>query len=240
MLLHLTTENGFMPKPEPPTELNLKLAKLQDFNEKASNDLNFLLNDVFASLPVKNKISELSKDIEKYSLEIKNLEDQILTFKPDYHYDELHNDVILEEDKLKLYSNRINFNSYLLKKIDSAYLIYDYCPFIVFKMKDNHVHTVVVDENYNFGGCTLPNGKVSYKRLNGVPTPMDKGIWQIQENLIVLLDEAKNVNSQKLENYLNRINKLINKIIMDQDVELFDKIIYQIEKTTKLLLSLKN
>jgi hypothetical protein len=224
-----------MPKPEPPTELNLRLVKLQDLSEKASNDLNFLLEGDFTALPIQNKISELSKDIENYSLEIKNLEDQVLTFKPDYHYDELHNDVILEEDKLKLYSNRINFNSYLLKKIDSSYLIYDHCPFIVFKMKDNHVHTVVVDENYSFGGCTLPSGKVSYKRLNGVPTLMDKGIWQIQENFIVLLDEAKNVNSQKLENYLNRINKLINKIILDQDVKLFDKILYQITKATKLL-----
>jgi len=180
------------------------------------------------------------QDIENYSLETKTLEDQILTFKPDYHYDELHHDVIFEEDKLKLYSNRINFNSYLLKKIDSAYLLYDRCPFVLFKMKDNHVHTIILDENYNFGGCTLPNGEVSYKRLNGVPTAIDPMIWKIQENFIDLLDNAKNIKSKKLENYLNRINKLINKIVMDQDIELFDKIIYQIEKTTKLLLSLKN
>ncbi|MGK0448664.1 MAG: DNA invertase Pin-like site-specific DNA recombinase [Polaribacter sp.] len=235
MLLHLTTENGFMPKPEPPTELNLRLVKLQDLSEKASNDLNFLLNGAFTALPIQNKISELSNEIENYSLEIKNLEDQVLTFKPDYHYDELHNDVILEEDKLKLYSNRINFNSYLLKKIDSAYLIYDYCPFIIFKMKDNHVHTVVVDENYNFGGCTLPNGKVSYKRINGDPTPIDKGIWEIQELFIALVDNSKNINSKKLENYLNRINKLINKIIMDQDIDILDQLSYQLEKATKLL-----
>lgn len=240
MLLHLTTENGFMPKPEPPTELNLRLAKLQDLNEKASNDLNFLLEGDFTALPIQNKISKLSKDIENYSLEISNLEDKILTFKPDYKYDDLFNDVIVEEDKTKLYSNRINFNSYLLNKIESAYFIYDHCPFIIFKMKDKHVHTVVLDENYNFGGCTLPNGDVSYKRLNGVPTPIDKGIWEIQEHFIALLDNSKNINSKKLENYLNRINKLINKIIMDQDISLFDKIIYQIEKTTKLLLSLKN
>jgi DNA invertase Pin-like site-specific DNA recombinase len=240
MFLHLTTENGFMPKPEAPTELNLRLAKLQDLNEKASNDLNFLLEGDFTALPIQNKISELSKNIEKNSLEINNLEDKILTFKPEYKYDDLYNDVIVEEDKTKLYSNRINFNSYLLNKIESAYFIYDHCPFIIFKMKDKHVHTVVLDENYNFGGCTLPSGEVSYKRLNGVPTPIDKGIWEIQEHFIALLDNSKNINSKKLENYLNRINKLINKIIMDQDISLFDKIIYQIEKTTKLLLSLKN
>lgn len=239
MLLHLTTENGFMPKPEAPTELNLRLAKLQDLNEKASNDLNFLLEGDFTALPIQNKISKLSKDIENYSLEISNLEDKILTFKPDYKYDDLFNDVIVEEDKTKLYSNRINFNSYLLNKIESAYFIYDHCPFIIFKMKDKHVHTVVLDENYNFGGCTLPNGDVSYKRLNGVPTPIDKGIWEIQEHFIALLDNSKNINSKKLENYLNRINKLINKIIMDQDISLFDKIIYQIEKTTQLLIKLK-
>ncbi len=239
MLLHLTTENGFMPKPEPPTKLNLRLAKLQDVYEKSSNDLNFLLNGDFTALPIQNKISELSKDIENYSLEIKTLEDQILTFKPDYHYDELHNDVIIEEDKLKLYSNRINFNSYLLNKIDSAYLIYEHCPFIVFKMKDKHVHTIILDENYNFGGCTLPNGEVSYKRLNGEPTPIDPMIWQIQENFIHLLDETKNIKNKKLDNYLNRINKLINKLVLDQDVDLFDKIIYQIEKTVKILTKLK-
>jgi hypothetical protein len=51
MLLHLTTENGFMPKPEPPTELNLRLVKLQDLSEKASNDLNFLLEGDFTALP---------------------------------------------------------------------------------------------------------------------------------------------------------------------------------------------
>ncbi|TMM45432.1 recombinase family protein [Colwellia ponticola] len=239
MLLHLTTENGFMPKPEPPTELNLRLAKLQDLNEKASNDLNFLLMGDFTALPIQNKISELSKDIENYSLEINNLEDKILTFKPEYKYDDLYNDVILEEDKTKLYSNRINFNSYLLNKIESAYFIYDHCPFIIFKMKDKHVHTIILDENYNFGGCTLPSGEVSYKRLNGVPTPIDPMIWQIQENFIALLDETKNIKNKKLDNYLNRINKLINKIILDQDIELFDKIIYQIEKTTQLLIKLK-
>ncbi|CED62261.1 recombinase [Moritella viscosa] len=235
MLLHLTTENGFMPKPEPPTKLNLRLAKLQDVNEKASNDLNFLLNGDFTALPIQNKISELSKDIENCSSEIKILEEQVLTFKPDYHYDELHYDVIIEEDKLKLYSNRINFNSYLLKKIDSAYLIYDRCPFILFKMKDDHVHTIILDENYNFGGCTLPNGEVSYKRLNGASTPIDPMIWQIQENFIALIDDAKNIKSKKLENYLNKINKLINKIIMVQDVEILDQISYQITKATKLL-----
>lgn len=239
MLLHLTTENGFMPKPEPPTELNLRLAKLQDLNEKANSKLNILLDGDFTALAIQNKISELSKDIEKYNSEIKDIEDQVLTFKPTYEYDDLYNDVILEEDSFNRYSNRIKFNSYLLNKIDSAYLIYDHCPFIVFKMKDKHVHTVVLDENYNFGGCTLPNGDVSYKRLNGVPTPVDKGIWEIQEHFIALLDNSKNINSKKLENYLNRINKLINKIIMDQDISLFDKIIYQIEKTTQLLIKLK-
>jgi len=235
MLLHLTTENGFMPKPEPPTELNLRLVKLQDLNEKANNNLNFLLNGDFTASPIQNKISELSSDIKNYSAEIKTIEDQILTFKADYHYNELYNDVILEEDKLKLYSNRINFNSYLLKKIDSAYLVYDYCPFIVFKMKDNHVHTVVIDENYNFGGCTLPNGKVSHKRLNGVTTVIDPKIWEMQEYFIALLDNTKNIKNKKLENYLNRINKLINKIIMVQDVEILDQLSYQITKATKLL-----
>ena len=240
MLLHLTTENGFMPKPEPPTELNLRLAKLQDLNEKAKTKFNILLESDFSVDSAKNKMTELSNEIKNYSNEIKILEDKILTFKPEYKYDDLYNDVIIEDDKTKLYSNRINFNSYLLNKIDSAYLIYNYCPFIVFKMKNDYVHTVVLDENYNFGGCTLPNGEVSYKRLNGEPTAIDPMIWQIQENFINLVDSCKNIQNKKLENYLNRINKLINKIVLDQDIELFDKIIYQIEKTTKLLLSLKN
>jgi DNA invertase Pin-like site-specific DNA recombinase len=239
MLLHLTTENGFMPKLEPPTELNLRLAKLQGLNEKANNDLGFLLTGEFTALPIQNKINELSKNIKNYNLEIKDIEDQVLTFKPAYEYDDLYNDVIIEEDSFNRYSNRIKFNSYLLNKIDSAYLIYDHCPLVVFKMKDKHVHTIILDENYNFGGCTLPNGEVSYKRLNGPSTPFDKGIWKIQEEFIKLLDNSKNINSKKLENYFNRINKLINKLILNQDIELFDKIIYQIEKTTQLLIKLK-
>lgn len=239
MLLHLTTENGFMPKPEPPTELNLRLSKLQDLNEKAESKLSFLLDGDFTTQLIQEKIGLLSKEIEQYRSEIEDIENKILTFKPDYTYSDLYQNVIIEDDSILLSSNRMTYNSYLSKKIESAYLIYDYCPYIIFKMKDKHVHTVVLDENYNFGGCTLPSGEVSYKRLNGVPTAIDPMIWQIQEAFISLLDEAKTIKNKKLDNYLNRINKLINKLILNQDVELFDKIIYQIEKTTKILLSLK-
>ena len=239
MLLHLTTENGFMPKPEPPTELNLRLAKLQELNEKSKTKFNILLESDFEFDSAKNKMTELSNESKNYSNEIKILEDKILTFKPEYKYDDLYNDVILEEDKTKLYSNRINFNSYLLNKIDSAKLKYNYCPFIEFNMKDNQNHLIILDENYNFGGCSLPDGAFSYTRLNGEATPIDSMIWEIQHNFIFLLDSTKDIKNEKLENYLNRINKLTTKLIFNQDIELFDKIIYQIEKTKKLLLSLK-
>jgi len=240
MLLHLTTENGFMPKPEPPTELNLRLAKLQELNEKSKNKFNILLESDFAVDSAKNKMTELSNEIKNYRDEIKIIEDKILTFKPEYKYDDLYNDAILEEDKTKLYSNRINFNSYLLNKIDSAKLKYNYCPFIEFNMKDNQKHLIILDENYNFGGCSLPDGAFSYTRLNGEATPIDSMIWEIQHNFIFLLDSTKDIKNEKLENYLNRINKLTTKLIFNQDIELFDKILYQIEKTKKLLLSLKN
>lgn len=240
MLLHLTTENGFMPKPEPPIELNLRLAKLQELNEKSKTKFNILLESDFAVDSAKNKMTELSNEIKNYSDEIKILEDNILTFKPEYKYDDLYNDAILEENKTKLYSNRINFNSYLLNKIDSAKLKYNYCPFIEFNMKDNQKHLIILDENYNFGGCSLPDGAFSYTRLNGEATPIDSMIWEIQHNFIFLLDSTKDIKNKKLENYLNRINKLTTKLIFNQDIELFDKIIYQIEKTKELLLSLKN
>jgi hypothetical protein len=80
---------------------------------------------------------------------------------------------------------------------------------------------------------------VSYKRLNGVPTAIDPMIWQIQEEFISLIDEAKKIENKKLDNYLNRINKLVNKIILDQDVEILDQLSYQLTKTNKLLSQLK-
>ncbi|MFW7526233.1 recombinase family protein [Vibrio ostreicida] len=235
MLLHLTTENGFMPKPEAPTELNLRLAKLQDLNEKAESKLRFLLDGDFTIPSIKQKIEILSKEIERYSSEIENIENKILIFKPDYTYSDLYQNVILEDDPMLLSSNRMIYNSHLSKKIESAYLFNDYSNFILFKMKDKHVHTVMIDQEYNFGGCSLPNNRMTYKRLNGDRTPIDEMIWNIQQDFLKLIESCKNIHDKKLENYLNRINKLISKIIIGQEVELFNQILFQIDKAHKVL-----
>ncbi|MGI2109720.1 recombinase family protein [Shewanella frigidimarina] len=239
MLLHLTTENGFMPKPEAPAELKLRLAKLQGLNQNANNKLNILLDGNFTALPVQNKISELSTDIDKYSSEIKKIEDKILTFRPDYNYDDLYKDVILENDKLKLFSNRINFNSYLFKKIDYAYLIYNFCPFIIFKMKDGGLHTIILDDKYNFGGCSLPNNKDTHKRLNGKAALIDEKIWETQNFFLDLVSSSENIQFEdnKYENILKRLNKLISKLISTQDIEIFDLILIQIKKAHNILSS---
>jgi len=239
MLLHLTTENGFMPKPEAPTELNLRLSKLQDLNEKAESKLSFLLDNDFTIPSIKEKIRVLSKEIEQYRSEIEDIENKILTFKPDYTYTDLYQNVILEDDPILLSSKRMTFNSYLSQKVDSAYLFNDYSNFILFKMKDQHVHTVIIDEQYNFGGCSLPNNNMTYKRLNGDRTPIDEMIWQIQENFLTLIDSCKNIHDKKLDNYLKRINKLISKIIIEQEIELFNQVLFQIEKAHKILAKLR-
>lgn len=235
MLLHLTTENGFMPKPEAPTELNLRLSKLQDLNEKADSKLRFLLDDDFSIPAIREETRELSKKIARYSSEIEDIENKILTFRPDYTYTDLYQNVILEEDPILLSSNRMTFNSYLSQKVESAYLFNDYSNFILFKMKDKHVHTVIIDEQYNFGGCSLPKNNMTYKRLNGDRTSIDEMIWQIQENFLILIDSCKNIHDKKLDNYLNRINKLISKIILEQEIELFNQVLFQIEKAHKVL-----
>lgn len=235
MLLHLTTENGFMPKPEAPTQLNLRLSKLQDLNEKAESKLRFLLDGDFTIPSIKQKIEILSKEIERYSSEIEHIENKILTFKPDYTYSDLYQNVIAEDDPVLLSSNRMTYNSYLSKKIESAYLFNDYSNFILFKMKDQHVHTVMIDQEYNFGGCSLPNHNMTYKRLNGDRTPIDEMIWNIQQDFLKLIESCKNIHDKKLENYLNRINKLISKIILEQEIELFNQVLFQIDKAHKVL-----
>ncbi len=235
MLLHLTTENGFMPKPEAPTELNLRLTKLQDLNEKAESKLRFLLDGDFTIPSIKEKIGILSKEIERYSSEIENIENKILTFKPDYTYSDLYQNVILEDDPMLLSSNRMTYSSHLSKKIESAYLFNDYSNFILFKMKDKHVHTVMIDQEYNFGGCSLPNNRMTYKRLNGDRTPIDEMIWNIQQDFLKLIESCKNIHDKKLDNYLNRINKLISKIILEQEIELFNQVLFQIDKAHKVL-----
>lgn len=235
MLLHLTTENGFMPKPEAPTDLNLRLSKLQDLNEKAESKLSFLLEEDFSIPTIREKTRELSKEIERYRSEIEELENKILTFKPDYTYSDLYQNVILEKDSVLLSSNRMTYNSYLSKKIESAYLFNDYSHFILFKMKDQHVHTVIIDEQYNFGGCSLPNNNMTHKRLNGEKTPIDEMIWQIQQNFLILIESCKDIQDKKLVNYLNRINKLISKIIVNQEIELFNQVLFQIEKAHTIL-----
>ena len=226
MLLHLTTENGLMPKPEVPTSLNLKLIKLQELHDKTNSKLNILLEDDFTVPAIKNKINELSREIEQYSSEIEIIEDQLLTYRPDYKYDDLFNDVILENDKLKLYANRINFNSYLTKQIDEIHILYKYCPFLVFTMKDKTIHRVIIDDKYGFGGCSISNGHYSYKRINEKDNSIDEITWSVLglfSSLVLKILEDNNENLP-LDAEMKKLTKSISKFIIDKD----ESQIYQI------------
>ncbi|MBB1363024.1 recombinase family protein [Shewanella sp. SR44-4] len=235
MLLHLVTENGFMPKPEAPSELNIRLSKLQELHNKSNEKLDILLESDFTIPAVKRKVNELSKSIESYCVEIEDLESKILIFKPDYKYSDLYNDVILENDKLKLYSNRITFSTYLKSKIEAAYYLNSYCPFILFKMNDGKVHTVILDSKYNFGGCTLPDGRVSFKRVSGDSSPVDELIWTIQESFISLVVNSKDFEDERYKSILNKINLLISKFVLSQDECLLDELRVNIKNASAIL-----
>jgi len=81
---------------------------------------------------------------------------------------------------------------------------------------------------------------MTYKRLNGDRTPIDEMIWNIQQDFLKLIGTCENINDKKLENYLNKINKLISKIILEQEIELFNQVLFQIDKTYKILSKLKH
>ena len=168
MLIHLATANGFMPKPEEPNDLNQQKESLAIKKDQTNNKLTLLLEKDFTAPAILSKIEELTVDVDILENKIKEIDDKLLTIKPDYNYEELYHDVVKETDLIKKYHNRVVFNSYINQKIDKAYLYSTgLFPCIVFKMCEKGAHTLILDELYNFGGCTIPNGKDKLIRLNG-------------------------------------------------------------------------
>ncbi|MFT5876011.1 MAG: DNA invertase Pin-like site-specific DNA recombinase [Clostridium sp.] len=237
IFLHLATENGFMPKPVEPNNLNLQLKDIKGKNKIANDKLELLLDKDFTISAILKKVEELNNDIKLYERDIKDLERRLLSLESDYEYDQLYHDVVTEKDDITKFNNRAKFNSYISKDIVKAYLFENYCPMIIFEMKDGITHSIIVDKKYNFGGCSLPNGKDTYKRINGEESQVDEMIWNIQKQFYELIDSTKNIGNidNNLDDIYNRINKTISKIIIEQDVKLFDQFIQLIQDADEII-----
>lgn len=225
MLIHLSTENGFMPKPEKPSDLQQQLEALTIKQAQTNNKLSALLEQDFTAPVIMSKIEELTFNVGKYDSKINEIEDKLLLIKPDYEYEALYHDVVLESEALKKFSNRTMFNSYLNKKINHAYLYsVGLFPCILFTMHDKSVHSLVLDERYNFGGCTLPNEKEKLIRLNGAGVEsIDTMIWQM---IGMAIDFVGNIdaNNEQMVKAGRKVSLLISKFIMDnQNQDLLDE-----------------
>ncbi|EHU4927034.1 recombinase family protein [Vibrio vulnificus] len=216
MLIHLSTANGFLPKPEKPSDLEQQLEIIKEKKEQANKKLSVLLEKNFTAPIILEKIEELTNDVEQYNSQIEEIEDKLLSIKPDYTYEDLYHDAILESDLLKKFSNRSMFNNYLRKKIDSAYLYsIGLFPCIAFKMNDKSVHVLVLDERYNFGGCSLPNEKDKLIRLNGEGIEaIDEIIWKMFGNAIDFINGIDEEN-EELNKIIRKISLLMSKFIID-------------------------
>ncbi|MBY7660629.1 recombinase family protein [Vibrio atlanticus] len=229
MLIHLSTANGFMPKPEEPNDLQQQMELTIIKRVRANEKLSVLLEKDFTAPVIMAKIEELTSDVGKYDAQIKEVEEKLLTIKPDYEYEDLYHDAVLEADSVKKFTNRTMFNSYLNKKIDSAYLYsIGLFPCMAFKMHDGSVHTLVLDERYNFGGCTLPNEKDTLIRLNGEGLePIDKIIWEMIGNTIDFVGNIEHEN-EELSKISRKISLLLSKFIMDSQNQ---KLLSEFNKT---------
>ncbi|MDL2043533.1 recombinase family protein [Vibrio parahaemolyticus] len=216
MLIHLSTANGFLPKPEKPSDLEQQLEIIKEKKEQANKKLSVLLEKNFTAPIILEKIEELTNDVEQYSSQIEEIEDKLLSIKPDYTYEDLYHDAVLESDLLKKFSNRSMFNNYLRKKIDSAYLYsIGLFPCIAFKMNNKSVHVLVLDERYNFGGCSLPNEKDKLIRLNGEGIEaIDEMIWKMFGNAIDFINGIDEEN-EELNKIIRKISLLMSKFIID-------------------------
>ncbi|EII3059286.1 recombinase family protein [Vibrio diabolicus] len=216
MLIHLSTANGFLPKPEKPSDLEQQLEIIKENKEQANKKLSVLLEKNFTAPIILEKIEELTNDVEQYSSQIEEIEDKLLSIKPDYTYEDLYHDAVLENDLLKKFSNRSMFNNYLRKKIDSAYLYsIGLFPCIAFKMNNKSVHVLVLDERYNFGGCSLPNEKDKLIRLNGEGIEaIDEMIWKMFGNAIDFINGIDEEN-EELNKIIRKISLLMSKFIID-------------------------
>ncbi|MCG3727552.1 hypothetical protein [Vibrio cincinnatiensis] len=150
-------------------------------------------------------------------------------------------DIQNEPDEDVKFSNRAKLNGFLQENITNAIIYENHCPIVVFTMKDNTAHSLIMDKKYNFGGCSLPNNQDSFKRINGEGNDqIDKGIWMMMQHFLDLLINTRGINftekeQESIDTLLSDINKTTSSIIMNYNVDLFDKIISLIEEATEIV-----
>lgn len=242
MLLYLISENGFLPKPAEPNDLKLQLQKITQQHYETDKKLNILLEQDFSAPAIIKKIEQLNHDVALYKQQMKDLELKIKsTSTTNYDYDQLVHDIQHEPDDDVKFSNRAKLNGFLQENITNAIIYENHCPIVVFTMKDNTAHSLIMDKKYNFGGCTLPNNQDSFKRINGEGhEQIDKGIWMMMQHFLDLLVNTRDINftekeQESLDTILKDINKTTSSIIMNYHIDLFDKIISLIEKATEIV-----
>ncbi|MCX9567602.1 MULTISPECIES: recombinase family protein [Vibrio] len=242
MLLYLISENGFLPKPAEPNDLKLQLQKITQQHDDADKKLNILLEQDFSAPAIMKKMEQLNHDVALYKQQIKDLELKIKsTSTTNYDYDQLVHDIQQEPDEDVKFSNRAKLNGFLQENITNAIIYENHCPIVVFTMKDNTAHSLIMDKKYNFGGCTLPNNQDSFKRINGEGhEQIDKGIWMMQQHFLDLLITTKGISftdkeQDQLEHLLNEMNNTLSSIIISSKPEKFDDLISLTEKAYLLI-----
>lgn len=232
MLIHLSTVNGFIPKPEQPNDIKRQLEKVEILRETTNNKLSVLLEQDFSLPVISAKVKELSAQIVDFDSQITSFKDKLDDTRHIYEYDQLYADTILEPDNLKRYTNRTIFHNYLTKQIKKTYIFTEgRCALMLFEMSDSSLHSVILDEKYNFGGVSMPNGQDAYKRLNGSGlSVVDENLWKIQKQYFDFIQSLKGVplkdeDKELVSASLITISKKLSKIISDYKyAKLFDAV----------------
>ncbi|MBA6233976.1 MULTISPECIES: recombinase family protein [unclassified Colwellia] len=226
LLLHLVTENGFIPKPAEPSNLHLQLQNLKEKQAIASKKLNALLEQDFTAPAIMRKVEELNNEVSHYDSEVKAIDKKLNSQVIDYKYDQLVYDLITEPNEEIKFNNRVNFNSNFSSKVKNAYVQNDLnCLLVEFVMDNDEKHRIILDQKYNFGGCSLSDGDSVYKRLNGEPfiyhgTLRDGYFWQNLERYIswhfeikekTFETEQKNEIEVNLKQVMSKLSQFIMK-----------------------------
>ncbi|HAV1571116.1 TPA: recombinase family protein [Vibrio parahaemolyticus] len=199
MLLHLVTENGFLPKPVEPNDLHLQVQKLKEQKVSANNKLNVLLEHDFTAPAIMTKVQELNEQIARFDAEIQTIENKLNQKTITYQYDQLVYDLIDEPNEEIKFNNRVNFNSNFSTKVQRASVQNDInCLLVEFVMENDDKHRIMLEPKYYLGACTLANGKTVHKRLHGSPSQYpdvhdDKSIILLLEKYIEWFFELKQI-----------------------------------------------
>ncbi|RBP79587.1 recombinase family protein [Marinomonas rhizomae] len=222
MLLHLISENGFLPVKVDPSEIEIKIQKNKELKKSAENKLNILIEQDFTATAIINKIKDLNNEIDFLKKEIKELEDNLEKVEIKYTFEDLINEMKNEQDEDLKFNNRIRLNSYLKNKIKTIKIAKLHNIYMNFTMIDNSVYDAIIDIKYNLGGCEKKGDKdFKIKKLNGTENySIDIRSWSLIKsfNLIILKYsdlmlglENKNKNEEDL-NDIDKLNKEINRV----------------------------